>query len=447
MSSGGAAIAPVAVVVAAGAVAAAVMVAAAGAAVLVVNAANQAAEGAVRAVGRRGEELEALADSRSETERNALRWQAAAADVVGLNARLRLVSQRAQQSGVPVDLPPPLDLTGRSREDAIRWAQQAERRLIQAQQALDAAAAESQWRHLTAELSSRVTGQSDTTAALIAYQATLRQRHQVLDRSVPIGTELDEIVRRLDPDATTNEQTRVLRTAAYARAQREQYDADAYRFALQRLVDHDINPKVARRRLAAEWLQALEQPSVSSAIAQADPPTPFSGTAAKLLAVIEGSAELTPQLHTEAKEALAWAGAVTRQAFIRDMLRTCLTDAGYSVEGEFTTQHALRLRASRPDWHGEHSAELWVDETGSVEGRLVREYDMAGDDAQAQDSARCEDFHAMLAALEVGHEDITVTRKPGRPPLRRHRPGEGHDTSTTTQRQPGARTRNQGERH
>lgn len=447
MSSAGAAIAPIAVVVAAGAVAAAVVIAAAGAAVLVVNAANQAAEGAVRAVGRRGEELEALAASRSEVEMNALRWQAAAADVVGLNARLRLVSQRAHQSGVPVDLPPALDLAGCSREDAIRWARQAERRLIQAQQALDAAATESQWRHLTAGLSSGVSSQSDMTAALISHQATLRQRQELHDAPVPTGNGLDEIVRGLDPDATTDEQTRVLRAAAHARAQDEQHDADAYRFALRRLVDHDINPKVARRRLAAEWLQALEQPSVSTAITQADPPTPFSGTAAKLLAVIKGSAELTPQLRTEAKEALAWAGDVTRQAFIRDMLRTCLIDAGYAVEGEFTTQHALRLRASRPDWHGEHSAELWVNETGSVEGRLVREYDMAGDDAQARDSVRCEDFHTMLAPLEAGHEGITVTRKPGRPPLRRHRPGEWHDTSTTTQQQPGARTRNQGERH
>jgi hypothetical protein len=446
MSSGGAAIVPVAVVVAAGAVAAAVVVAAVGAAVLVVNAANQAAEGAVRAIGRRGEELEALAASRTEAEMNALRWQAAAADVVGLNARLRLVSQRAHQAGVPVDLPPPLDLAGRSREDAIRWVQLAERRLIRTQQVLDAAAAESQWRHLTAELSSGASGQSDTTAALIAYQATLRRRHQVHDRPIPIGTEPDEIVRRLDPDATTDERTRVLRVAAHARAQRDQHDADAYRFALQRLVDQDINPKVARRRLAAEWLQALEQPSVSSAIAQADPPTPFSGTAAKLLAVIEGSAELTPQLHTEAKEAVAWAGELTRQAFIRDMLRTCLTDAGYSVEGEFSTQHALRLRASRPDWHGEHSAELWVDRKGSVEGRLVREYDIAGDDAQARDSARCYDFHTMLRALEAGHEDITVTIKPGQQPLRRYRPGERHDTTTTTGRQLSARTHNQGER-
>jgi hypothetical protein len=447
MSSGGAAIVPVAVVVAAGAVAAAVVVAAVGAAVLVVNAANQAAEGTVRAVGRRGEELEMLAACRSEAEVNALRWQAAAADVVGLNARLRLVSQRAHRSGVPVDLPLPLDLAGRSREDAIRWAKQAERRVIQAQQALDAAAAESQWRHLTAELSSSSAGRSDTTAALIAYQATLRQRHHVHDGPVPVGTELEEIVRRLDPDATTDEQTRVLWVAAHARAQREQHDADAYRFALQRLVDHDINPKVARRRLAAEWLQALEQPTVSSAIAQADPPTPFSGTAGKLLAVIEGSAELRPQLHTEAKEAVAWAGDVARQAFIRDMVRTCLTDAGYSVEGEFSVKHAVRLRASRSDWHGEHSAELWVDEKGSVEGRLVREYDMAGDDAQARDSARCDDFHTTLQALEAGHECVTVTINPGQKPLLRYRSGDGHDLTTTTQRQLGARTHDQGERH
>src|SRR5690242_9025739 len=118
MSSADVGVDPVSIAVAAGAL---VVIAAAAAAVMVVRAANAAAEAAVRAVGAYGERLEAEAAGRSAVEAAALRWQCAAADAVALNARIRLLSQRAHAGGEPVDLPPPLDLAGRTVAEVRAW--------------------------------------------------------------------------------------------------------------------------------------------------------------------------------------------------------------------------------------------------------------------------------------------------------------------------------------
>ena len=112
MSQGAAGVLPIGILFAAGAV---VVVAAVGAAVLVAYAANQAAEGTLRVVGRKGAALEAEGAAQCAADRQALAWQAAAADVVGVNARLRMAAAQAHRLGVPVDIPPPLDLTGRRR--------------------------------------------------------------------------------------------------------------------------------------------------------------------------------------------------------------------------------------------------------------------------------------------------------------------------------------------
>src|SRR5438067_1690066 len=114
MSSGAIVVLPAAILVAAAAAVVVAAVAVAATAVLVVRAASAAAEGAVCAVGAYGEALERQVAAQSEAEALATRWQYAAADVVGLNARIRLLAHRVHEAGVPVELPPPFDLTGRT---------------------------------------------------------------------------------------------------------------------------------------------------------------------------------------------------------------------------------------------------------------------------------------------------------------------------------------------
>jgi len=411
MSQGSAAVLPIAVVFAAGA---AVVVAAAGAAALVAYAANQTAEGALRVVGRKGAALEAEAAAQCAADRQALRWQAAAADVVGLNARLRMAAAQVHRLGVPVDLPPPLDLTGRTREEAMTWAVATERRLAAAQQTLDAAGTDARRRRLMAALPTAAAAAPDTARALAAYQATLHAS-RVVDR--PERPDVDDavatILRRVDPDATADEHDAVLKAALLTRLQNDAHDADAYLVALRRLVDIEIKNKVAARRQAGQWLEALELPVV----ARADPRPPFDGTAARLRAVVNGTAELDGELRDEGRRAAVWAAEVTRREFLRDRVLQRLAEAGYEVDHGADGARDARLTATRADWHGEHSAWLFVSRDGAVTGRLARLRPAAGDDGQARDRARCGELHTLLHGLAEGTSGVRVHVDACRPPV------------------------------
>lgn len=414
MSQGSVGVLPIAVVFAAGA---AVVVAAASAAVLVAYAANQTAEGALRVVGRKGAALEAEGAAQCEADREALRWQATAADAVGLNARLRMAAGQAARLGAPVDLPPPLDLGGRSRSEVAAWAARAEQRLAAAQQHLDAADTGARRRQLMATLPVADAARPDTARALAAYQATLRASRVVHQPPPDVDDEVTAILARVDPDATTDEHDAVLRTALLARTQQDALDADAYLTALSRLVDVEITAKVAARRQAATWLQALELPAVTAALAGPDPRPPFSGTAARLLSVVHGTAELTEALRDEGRRAAAWAAEVTRREFLRDRLRQRLTAAGYDVASESESARGTRLTATRADWNGEHSARLFVTRDGAVTGRLARHRPETGDEAHARDHDRCGELHTLLHGLAATTSGVTVRVEADQPPV------------------------------
>jgi hypothetical protein len=438
MSSAGAGVAPIGVVIAVGG---GVVLLVAGVAVLVAYAANQAAEGALRVVGHNGAAKEALAAAACEADRQALEWQAAAADVVGLNARLRLAAHRAEGAGVTVDLPPPLDLAGRSRDDAVRWAKDAERQLAVAQRALDTAATQAQWHALTTALPTRVGEQPDIAAALAGYRDTLRQRR--LPDAAPArpgyGTDVEEILLRLDPDATTEEHTEVLQAAARVRTEPDRHNAAAYLNSLKRVVQ-EVNVRVANCRAAAEWLQALEQPTVSGAIIDADPPSPFTSTAAKLDAVFRGTAALTPELRAEGRAAVAWAFDITRMHYIKENLQSLFADAGYRIQEESSTHRELGFSVSHPDWSGEHSGRVRLTNDGKLVSDLVDEVKVSGDVEEARARARCDDFHGVVKSFSDSIPDtkLTVELKAERP--RRYRHGEP-PTTTVSRPEPKRRTR------
>jgi hypothetical protein len=405
---------PAAVVAAA---AAAVVLTAATAAVLVVQAANAAAEGAVRALGDYGELLERVADGQHRAEVQAQVWSAVAGDVVEINARIRLLAERASGAGVAVAVPKPLRLDGLRATEAVDWAKRAARELNSAQDTLYAALAARQGQRISALLPKSAGARPDTNAALARFHATLRERYASRPAPVVASTDwraaVDEVLRTLDPDADEREYADILGAAALVDAD-DQRAAGAYLGTLRTKV-HSANGLVARRRLAARWLSALEEPIV----AQADLPQPFLDTAAKLRAVVTGESDLNPETRVEGKEAAAWAAEVTRQRFVRDTIHTCLAGQGYAVETDFDLQHSAELRLTRAAWQGEHSASIWVDRQGTVHGRLVRESTVAGDEATMRERARCVEFNGDLTALgsnlhaEVDTDDTYVPQNNG----------------------------------
>ena len=413
MSSGAIVIAPGAVVGAATAAVAVVAVvavaaAAAAAVVLVVQAANAAAEAGLRAVGDYGEKLELVAAGQATAEIRAQVWQAVAADVHEVNSRIRMLSERAERKGVAVAVPEKFTMAGHSVAEAARWAAQAAQALRLAQQSMQAVVAAEEGKLTAQRLPQSITARPETAAALARLQQTLRDRHALaLVPPVPprpVAADVDRILRALDPDANERERVEVLAAAAYATAPGDAREVDAYVRSLTSKVA-SANATVARRRLAAQWLTALEEPVVAGV----EPPEPFRGTAGRLRAVLAGDQDLTSQLRAEAAEAVAWAGDIARQNFVCEMMRGILADEGYTVEGGFDAQHSAELSLTRADWRGEHSAEIWVDRRGTVHGHLLREHRAEGDEAAMREHARCADFNATV--LRVGREldaDVVV---------------------------------------
>jgi len=416
MSSGGILILPVAAVLAAGA---AVVLTAAAAAALTVWAANQAAEAALRALGNVGEKFEQTAAGQVVAEISALRWPQIAAGVIELNARIRLLSERASRAGVLVAVPEPLRLEGRSEQEVVEWTRLAAPMLRAANEAIAAGRAGTERDRLAAALPAAATALPDAAAALGRLQDTLRSRRAEATapaRPAGRGPDIAAILRTLDEDANENERLAALRTAALA----ERAGArDARSYARQLQIDvTELNARVARRRLAAQLTAALEDPVV----VRTPPPAPYTGTARRLHAVLSGDADLTPELLAEAAAAVRWAESVARANFVREMVGGCLAEQGYTVDGEADVRHPAELRLSHANWHGEHSAEVWVDADGTVHGKVVREQDIDGDEAAMRDRARCDGFNADLSQLGGRlHAEVVIDREHA--PQRRSRTG------------------------
>lgn len=395
MSSGAILVAPGAIGFAAGAV---VVLAAAGAAVLVVRAASAAAEGMVRALGDYGERLEQQADEQHDAALQAMMWESVAADVVELNARIRMVMERAKRSGAVVALPKPLRLSGLTTADAITWSVRAAQALRSAQETMHAAVAVTEGQSIAAGLPPSVAARPDTAAALARFQTALSERY-TRQQPTPPAPRVDSaaavaaVLRTLDVDANEQEHADVLGAAAMVPTD-DARTAAAYLRTLQKKVS-DVNKVVERRRLAAQWLSALEEPVV----ADADLPEPFLGTAAKLRAVVAGDADMEPRLRAEASRAVDWAAEQSRRHFVNSMMRDCLADLGYTVDAGFDLQRSTDVRVTRSTWHDEHSAQIFVDSKGALQGRLVREYAMEGDEAVMRDRTRCAEFNGALVEL------------------------------------------------
>ncbi|XVV04486.1 hypothetical protein ACQPW3_03455 [Actinosynnema sp. CA-248983] len=396
MSSGGIVLAPLALpVVAAGAVLVVGAVAVGAGAVLVARAANAAIEGSVRALGDYGAKLEEEVAGLEAAAADARRWEVAAADVVAVNARIRLLRERVSAAGAAVDVPAPLRLTSsRSPAELGRRVGQVQVELARAQEALDLLLPAPT---LAIEKSTVDTSMAD---ALASHREALRRRHAVAVAAAPEPVspgEVERVLALLDPDATTDERAAALSAAALVTA--HPAEKDVYLAALRRRITAEINPQAARRRLAAGWVQVLEDGPLTEALAGARPPDDLADTADRLREVVTGTRDLTKDLRVEGARLVEWAEETARQVFVCELVKHHLTDLGYQVEETFEVRNTAGLRLTREDWSGEHTADVWVDAHATVHGRVVREVAGAGDDARITDQERCDTFADDLDAV------------------------------------------------
>jgi hypothetical protein len=409
MSSGGIILLPAAVVIAAGA---AVVLAAGAAAYLAVYAAGRAADGALKVIGDAGERLECEAARRSEADMQALRWQAAIGDVVELNARIRLVTARAKKAGISAAIPAQLDLNGCRTDQAIAWSHQADALLRQVEQELETALAEHDWSEIAADLPAGAARPADARAVIARYQQVLANRRQPTTEK-PVDREaIEAAVAGLDFDANEAERRLVLSDALAAGAC---VPSDRGQF-LSQLLDDVVaaNAAAGRRRLAATWLGALD----TAAVAAVSRPTAHAATAERLRQVVEGEIDLDEDLKRDGRVAVGWAEDVTRQLFIRTMLRSCFADESYTVIRETIDENTAGLVIGHVDWNGEQSADVRVDRDGVVRAHLANDVVGSGDAAALRAQARCGDFADSLerigarigARVEVDRGYVPQTR-------------------------------------
>lgn len=365
----------------------------------------------------------ASADDGAGAPTSVLGWQTAAEEVCGLNARIRMLAERAERAGVRTDPLDQLCLKGRTVTEAVGWLEAAEAQLRSTHAALGAAVAADEARRVLARLPSLIADRPETGGAVTGLQRVLNDRHiDPADRSPGPVTGAGSALLNLDADANERERAEVLLMAAsLVPSETDQTDqadrADRADAAVRALTTGiaAVNAAVARRRLAARYLSALEEPMVQLV----EPPGPLLGTAAKLRTVVVGDEDLTPHLSAEGAEAVAWAAEIARRRFVCDVIRGCLTDRGYTVVDEGPDpRYSGELRLTRPDWHGEHSAEVWVDRHGAVHGRVLCEH--GTDKDSRRDRARRADFNEDVVALgrrldaDVVIDEGFVPRPPGR---------------------------------
>ncbi|HEU5356703.1 MAG TPA: hypothetical protein VFU65_19705 [Actinocrinis sp.] len=371
---------------------------AAAATVLVVQAANAAAERPARIPD---------ADANDVPD-----WEQVAAGVVEINARISMLVERAKRASAAVIVPDSVRLAGCTTQEAVRSTAQTARLLADAQAAVRTAIAAHEDRRIVTGLPRSVSARPETAAALSDFQRALRNSTTATATANQHPSEpsldsnpapIDQILRALDRDACEREQAEVL-TAAVSATREDPNESSAYLRTLRTKVAA-VNDAVRRRRLVAQWLCALEEPVVAAI----EPPGPLLGTAALLRQVVAAESDLTPQLRAQAAEAVEWAASIARNHLTRELMNTFLAGRGYEVDAESDVELSAELRLTRPDWQGEHSADVWVDRHGTVHGRIARECLLEDDRAGPREQDRCAGFNADIEALgrRLGADVVT----------------------------------------
>ncbi|GAA1775306.1 hypothetical protein [Luedemannella helvata] len=411
MSGGQIGVAPAVLLVPVVVVGAAVVVGAGLAAALVIRTAQAGAETTGRALEELADAMERKADAQDQREAQARLWGLAASATVRTNQQILLLAARAEKAGVHVPLPGPFDLTGRQLADARDWVIDAERALADAWQQVERAETERTWHQLVAALPTPAGSAESAADLLAAFSVTLADRRRrgrgmtttATSRPVQpkadedaVRAEIDEILGRLDVDATAAEREEVIILAARAVKQRETGTSRTYLDALIRRVDESINRRAADRRDAAGWLTALEHPLVAGILADAAPPPPRPDVVERLRAVVRGDAELTAADRRDAGELLSWAQRQVERRRLLEVMAETLEAAGYTVTTGMRVQHTAALSVARESWRDEHDTTVWVDEAGGVRWRTKA----LSPDARAE-ASRCEDINETMRA--VGH--------------------------------------------
>lgn len=436
MSGGAIVVAPAALVLVP-----AVAIGAGAVAALTIQAARAGTQATGRALEGAADEMARVADAQDDLARRSRMWELAAASAVATNRDLCLLAARAEHAGVQLPLPPPIDLTGCRLADIRGLVARAQESVARLHREVERAEAASERRTLVASLPVPPDGSPSAAELLARHQQVLARRRtgaRLPEWTAPsrideadLRVEIEAILARVDGDATREERATVLLAAAQAAKPRSAALARTYLDALARIVQQEVNPRAASRREAATLLAAIEQPLVAAAIEdQAHPRPPFFDAVQRLRSVVRGDADLTPADRRDADRLLCWAQEELDRRRLLATVAETFERLGYTVTTGIQTRHTGEMSVTRTAWHGDYTADVWLDDTGQVHSRLVQLTRGAGAEAR-----RCTELNDTLqqvaAELDRRGTDAQVNLPdPHLPALRRFGSGTGSATST-----------------
>lgn len=265
---------------------------------LVMAAALAAAERTVTRIAEYDAQLDRAVRARARGEIDEHIWPRTAAHVVELNARIGLFEARARHAGVRMLIPARLPLAGSDPWRAAAWCVRTAERLRGAQY----------------DLSESTARQQPSNALRERFRALLYARYRSdLTAALPpvsvLEADMQVALHSVDPDADDAEHTRTLASAARV-AEHAARPAEARPYLLElTFTVNQINTAAARRRLAAQWLLALEDPGVAGLTSWPG----YDRTVARLRAVVVGAEALGACLRAETKDAMIRAEEAVRR--------------------------------------------------------------------------------------------------------------------------------------
>ena len=410
MSSGGAGVAglaillivPMAAAVAVAAVAVAALTLVGGAVVLLARAAGAAGEALASRITDLGNLIESQREAYVTAQQAADLWQQGVTEVVARNARIAAMAATARSLGDrAVTIPRPFDVAGRCLQDMYEWCQQADKQIADAQRGLAAAVTAAARERLAASLPpadvTRVTMEQllaereERLAAAVRAAAPVSRNRPAADLA-EISRQVGERIGDLDPEARPEDVVAVMEISALAKSSplaQARTHVDQLGVAVT-----EVNSKVRDARAAARLLQGVELDPLPCDLDEHD-----LAVVASLQSVVAGGRRLDEALGCAAQRVIAKVEAAGARLYLREQIRQIMEADGYVLEGDFTTlpMGIDNLTLTRPDWTDHHlRLVLGEDELSYV---TLRDYRVQGDAAALDDRDRCAQSRAAIEHL------------------------------------------------
>ncbi len=356
-----------------------------------------------------------------------LEWEAAARQVIEVNARLTVLRNTADLGAdLLAELPAALAPCTESPAQLRAWCATAAEAVAEVERTL----VERTSRAVLAVLGETNEHPRPVTAeqALVGYQEALaaqalqrRPAPRQADPSAAVEA-VARIVGRLSVDASPADRAAVLAAAAQVSARRPDVDHDTL------LEELRLRVQRAEERARARRADALRAATMLQALTDETDPDLVTVRAA-LSEVVAGRRGFDRALGAHAERAAARVRVRLERDYVRRSVTGTLAELGYEVDEGFATVtgNPERMRLVRADWDG-HAVQVVVD-GDEVRAAVVRLEDRTGTDARREDVEReqqwCRDLEKLRADLDGAGVQLVERRlvAPGKrvPPVVKRR--------------------------